>query len=89
MLDERCITDELQRIADALLGVQQDRAPLQGGPIPRRLLKAAQLMSAALPTPFVFLSTLPIVALRQQRQRPIPMRLGVIGLQLNRPLVAL
>src|ERR1700722_19643099 len=51
------ITDELQKISQALLNVQENRAAVQVHAIPKRLLKPASMEFGPRPTPFVFRPT--------------------------------
>src|SRR5262249_5499706 len=78
---------EHDRVAQALLGVQQDRTSLQRiFSEPERATVAAAVPghSRSPPPPLVFLKAAAKFAGRQQRQRLVEMRVGVILSQLER-----
>src|SRR4029450_10609022 len=86
---QRNVARELDRIAQSLLGVQQNR------PSPQRIFSEPERTAAAMPrhvrsppSPFVFLKAAPKVPDGQQRQRLIEMRVGVVLLQFERLGVA-
>src|SRR5262249_45341295 len=59
---ERRVANELQRIAQSLLGVQQDGASSQGRSIPQRLRQRSAAKRFALPAPFILRPSLLVVA---------------------------
>ncbi len=78
---QRDIARELDRVAQSLLGVQQDRVALKWiFSEPKRTAVAAALRrhAGSTPPPFVLLEAAAKVADRQQRKRLIEMRVGVI-----------
>ena len=52
---ERGIANELDRIAQALLGIEEDTAAFEGFALPRRLGELTAWGFFAVPSPFVFL----------------------------------
>src|SRR5262245_28808811 len=88
---QRDVARELDRVAQPLLGVQQDRVALQRiFSEPERTAVAATLRrhAGSPPPPFVLLKTAAKVADRQQRKRLIETRVGVILADFERPGIA-
>ena len=89
LLDQRGVADELQRVAQPLLGVEQDGPPVQGGAVPEGWLEGRQRTKfLALPPPFIAGPSLLEVAHQEPSQRPIPMSLGIVGLEVEGLLIA-
>lgn len=74
-------TDELQTVAEALFGVEQQGSSTERRAVPLRLDEIAVLQArhAAFPAPFVFGEAFLVLAVHQQRRGKIETHLGVIG----------
>ena len=81
LLDQRGVADELEHIAQSLLGMEQDRSSLQGGAIPERLAEGGWRGLFALPPPFILGPPLLEVASAKPGQCSIQVRLGQVGLE--------
>src|SRR5205807_134867 len=77
---QRRIANEVQGVAQALLGVQQNGLSVQRRPIPERLAEAVPRSPLALPTPFILRPPLFEVARQQPDHRAIPMGPGKVRL---------
>ena len=77
---QRRVADELDGVAQPLLGMQQDGLAAERiFAEPERLAEAAaRRHAAALPAPFVFLEAAAVVAERQQRQPFVVVGVGVV-----------
>src|SRR5688572_7576542 len=89
--DERGVADELYRVAQPLLDVQQyalagDVAAL---PLRPRRLKLAVAQPLGFPAPFVLAEAFLQVSQQQPGQRQVPMRFRVVRLRLDRRAYAL
>src|SRR5271165_6902115 len=89
LVDQRGVPDELQRIAQPLLGMDQDGPPVQGGAVPKGWVEGRQRTKfLALPPPFITWPSLLEAAYQEPSQRPIPMSLGIVGLEVEGLLIA-
>ena len=79
-------TDELEDVADALLGVDEDGSARERGAIPARDRDDRPLDQAAQPAPAVFQPAFPVAALFQQHGATGEVAVSVIGLQQDGPL---
>ena len=87
-LHQRGETDEVQGVAQSLLGVYQDPAAGQGRTVPDRLRKRTQGDALADPTPFMLGPTPFVVALKEPDDRSVAMGGRMVRLQMQRLLVA-
>ena len=89
LLDQRRVADELDRVAQPLLGMEEDGSSFQRLPVPERLRKVAPLDTVGFPTPFVFgPAALEIARSAATSERLIPVRVGKVRLQFQGPAVA-
>ena len=71
LVERRDVPDELQRIAQPLLGVDQDGPPVQGGAVPKGWLEGRQRTKfLALPPPFITCPSLLEATHLEPTQRP-------------------
>ena len=84
------VAAELQGVAEALLGMDQQRPSRRRLPPPLRLGKVTPGLEhmRALPAPFVFLPARRHIPPRQQRHRQVVMRPRKVRLEVDSPLVA-
>jgi len=80
-----CKAHELDCVAEALLGVQENGAAFERRPIPARFRKRAECLFLGrfvlLKAPFVFRPAALQVSVQQQEERVVQMRLGTFGVQ--------
>jgi hypothetical protein len=89
LMHQRDVPDELQRIAQPLLGMDEDGPPVQGGAVPEGGAERRQSAEfLALPSPFVTRPSVLELAHLEPGQRLIPMRLGIVRLEADRLLIA-
>ena len=81
LLHGRRIANELQRVAQTLLGVQKNRAPCQRAAIPTRLGEFSAGVILAFPPPFIFGKTANDVSLPQQLRGAREMGIGQIRIE--------
>lgn len=81
------VAQELQRVAQALLYVEQDPRSVQRLALPLRPLEIARLVGR-LPPPFIVPQTRRKVAPQQLQQRLVPARMGVLRVERDGALVA-
>ena len=72
LLDQLRIANELNRIAQALLGIEKDSLALQGRAVPARLVARARHNSGPCPALFVILPTACKITLQQAQIGTIP-----------------
>src|SRR5271157_38575 len=88
LLDEWGIADELQGIAQALLGEQQDGLALEARAIPERLTKRGRRKAPVLPAPLVFGPPAFEITPKEPDLGQIQMRRGVVRFEAHGLLVA-
>src|SRR5205085_8465720 len=81
LFDQRGVADELDRVAQRLLGVQQDRPPAQGGAVPGGLAEGAGRHPPDLPAPLVLRPAAREVPLLKPPQRAAVAGAGVLRRQ--------
>ena len=86
--DDRGIPDELDRVAEAVVGIQQDRPALERAAVPGRLGEPGDGELRALQPPFV-LGPAPLeIAHLEPGQGAAEVDLGQVGLDGQRPIIA-
>jgi hypothetical protein len=87
--DHRNVAGELDRVAEPLLGVEQDRRAVDGLSTPERLRKfqPGRLTIACSPAPLEFPPPFSEISERKPRQRFVPVRIGMVGPQRQRALI--
>src|SRR5207245_5006212 len=68
LLNKRRVADELDRVAETLFRIEQDRSTFQGRPVPARLAKRAGRGLLPLPAPFILGPAALVVAGLQDRK---------------------
>src|SRR4051812_42352702 len=84
LLEQRRVADELQRVAEALFGMQEDRLARERRALPLRLLENPRHQLLGLPAPFVFCPTFGPTTEQEVQHAQIGVRLAMIGLEFQR-----
>ena len=79
--DQGRIADELERIPQPMIGIQQDRSPVEWSSVPDRLPEGGYRKLLALQPPLILGPSLLEVAHLEPAQCPAQVNLGMVGLE--------